>query len=443
MRSKVYVYIAAAITLWLYYFISFEIDRTDFFFFVGAYTLLFGLYFVFLSNSEVRLRELIVFAIIFRCIHLVAVPHLSDDFYRFLWDGLLTSKDVNPFDYTPSTAFEMGLVNKPVLLENMNSPEYYSVYPPINQAIFYISALALPFGLTWSLVVMRLFVIAAELGTMFFLLSIVDTFLGDRRKVMIYALNPLIILEFSHSLHFEVFMIFFLSGAIYMLTKNRNVFSALMFSGAVCVKIIPLMFLPLLLQRLGVRKFLVYSGIVVGSSVILFLPFYNEFFVNHISDSLLLYFETFEFNSSLASISKYLENHLWWFDSRLFSLLEMLLLASIFFKIETRTIKGFVVALLGVLTTYFLFTRSLHPWYITPLIMLSVFSKFRFPIIWSFLIGLTYITYLNAEYQQNTCVIILEYVIVFPIIILEVKALDKKYWVSINKFVRNARIFKN
>jgi hypothetical protein len=54
-------------------------------------------------------------ALLFRLLLLFAVPALSDDFYRFLWDGRLSLEGINPFLYTPRQLIQSGWgANHPV-----------------------------------------------------------------------------------------------------------------------------------------------------------------------------------------------------------------------------------------------------------------------------------------------------------------------------------------
>ena len=71
---------------------------------------------------------------------LFAFPNLSDDIYRFVWDGNLIGLNINPYGSMPS---ELVGQNNPGLsmdlYAQMNSPDYYTIYPPVTQLIFYIS----------------------------------------------------------------------------------------------------------------------------------------------------------------------------------------------------------------------------------------------------------------------------------------------------------------
>jgi hypothetical protein len=73
------------------------------------------------------------------------------------------------------------------------------------------------------------------------------------------------------------------------------------------------------------------------------------------------------------------------------------------------------------LCIYFLFTTTLHPWYITTLVAISVFSPYRFPLLWSGLIFLTYAGYHINSFQENYWITAFEYVAVIGYFIFELK----------------------
>ena len=62
------------------------------------FALLLACYFFTLKYLSDNLLKLsIVAAIVFRALMLFGIPWLSDDFYRFVWDGYLSFKGMNPF----------------------------------------------------------------------------------------------------------------------------------------------------------------------------------------------------------------------------------------------------------------------------------------------------------------------------------------------------------
>jgi hypothetical protein len=70
--------------------------------------------------------------------------------------------------------------------------------------------------------------------------------------------------------------------------------------------------------------------------------------------------------------------------------------------------------------TYLLLATTVHPWYLVIPIMLSVFVRLRFVIIWSFLIMLSYINYSYDPYFENLWIVGIEYGIVFGMLGYEI-----------------------
>ena len=67
--------------------------------------------------------------------------------------------------------------------------------------------------------------------------------------------------------------------------------------------------------------------------------------------------------------------------------------------------------MLWALTVYLLMSTTVHPWYITPLVALAVFTDYRFPIAWSMLVIVSYAGYTETGYTENINLVITEYVL--------------------------------
>lgn len=70
-------------------------------------------------------------------------------------------------------------------------------------------------------------------------------------------------------------------------------------------------------------------------------------------------------------------------------------------------------AMLFVLTLYFLMSTTVHPWYLVMLVALSVLSLHVYPIIWSYLVFLSYSHYQGGSFAENYYLIGLEYLLLF------------------------------
>jgi alpha-1,6-mannosyltransferase len=63
---------------------------------------------------------------------------------------------------------------------------------------------------------------------------------------------------------------------------------------------------------------------------------------------------------------------------------------------------------------YLLMTTTVHPWYLSTLVLLGVFTKYKWiAITWSFLVALSYGAYSGEEYSQNLILVSVEYIFLF------------------------------
>jgi hypothetical protein len=67
----------------------------------------------------------------------------------------------------------------------------------------------------------------------------------------------------------------------------------------------------------------------------------------------------------------------------------------------------------------------MHPWYLATLILLSVFTRYRFTIIWSIAMILSYQAYANDPWKENLWFVALEYTLVFGVFFYEVFSKNK------------------
>ncbi|MFN0048331.1 MAG: hypothetical protein ACKVOU_04335 [Cytophagales bacterium] len=393
----------------------------------------FYLFIVFKPNlSDRNFNLLLISSFLFRAIFILAIPSLSDDYFRFIWDGRLIEAGVNPFLYLPTEVQEQYLLNGEMNLElylKMNSPHYYSVYPPVLQFIFFIAS-KLSFSNNFAaIIILRVFILAAEIGSYFFLRKIIALLKLPKNRVLIYLLNPLVIIEISGNLHFEGVMLFFIIASFYFLIVNNYIFSSILFSLAVCTKMIPLILLPLIIKKIGIKNGFVYSLVVVIISSALFLPFINQELISHIGNSIGLYFQKFEFNASIYYLARWVGFQLSGYNEiaiigKLLPVVSFVLIMFISFRFKpNKSDEVFFDKALTILFVYYLFALIIHPWYITSLVLTSVFLKHRFALIWSLLIFGTYLTYASTPVKESVWVLLIEYGIVITWYFLERKKL--------------------
>ncbi len=385
----------------------------------GALFLLYG----WIIQKESNIKFWLTGSVIIRVSLLVALPNLSDDFYRFIWDGRLWAAGQHPFAVLPVDVLSQNIsgLDAP-LFDKLNSKEYFTIYPPVAQFVFWLAAKISPHSIMGSVVVMRLFILWAETGSIILIVKLLDRFKLPPRNALLYALNPLVIIELTGNLHFEAFVIFFLLLSVWLLSLDKIAMSAISFALAIGVKLLPVIFLPFLLGVLGWRKASIFYSITAISCVILFIPLSDQRVLEGFSQSLNLYFQKFEFNASLYYLVR--EYGFWkvgyntiqttgW---KLGLVSSILILAFSYLQGMSRGRSGvdkLSTGFLFVLLIYFSLSTIVHPWYVTSLLAFSVFTHFRFTVLWTALIFLSYVGYSQTGFSENHVITAFEYVALF------------------------------
>jgi len=278
-----------------------------------------------------------------------------------------------------------------------------------------------PDSIWGSILVQRTFLLAAELGTIWLLPKILRLWELSASRTLIYAANPLIILEITGNLHHEGLMIFFLALALYGLRQKKWVGGATAYAISVASKLLPLMFLPLLWRRIGWKKGVLFYLAGGGVLTVLFLPLYNADFMRGFGASLDLYFRRFEFNGSIYYLLRWAG-----YQEKGYNLIQQIgpWLARVvaigillWSALERRPDwSNLFAALLAVICGYLFLATTVHPWYLALPLFFCGFTRYRFPVLWAGLVFGTYINYSYPEYQENLWVVGVEYVLVFAML---------------------------
>ncbi|MGB8706076.1 MAG: glycosyltransferase 87 family protein [Gillisia sp.] len=424
------------VSILIAFYISFAYDlvRTDFIKLFGLYTALFYLTWNVLKIEKKDLRYLIGLAIIFRLLFLVAIPNLSQDFYRFIWDGRMIVAGWNPYLYLPkdliaSSAAPMAQATE--LFHGMGrlNASHFTNYPPVNQLIFAIAAL-LSKNTLGSVIVMRMLIILADLGTLYFGRKLLKELNLPQHQVFWFILNPFVIIEFTGNLHFEGVMLFFLIWSIYLLKKKKWISSAVVMALSISLKLLPLLFLPLFFnyfrkeEGLGLAKltgYYIVTGVVV---VLAFLPFLSAELISNFWASTELWFQKFEFNASIYYIIRWIGFQVKGYNiigtaGKVLPVITILIILALSFFRKNSSLKSLIPTMLFSVSVYLFLSTTVHPWYIATPLLLSVFTRYRFVMLWSFLIILSYYAYGNAFYKENLWLVAVEYTAVIGMFLYE------------------------
>jgi alpha-1,6-mannosyltransferase len=439
-----------------YFFFAYYTERTKFYAVSFLWFSLFGLFYLLIKNKNRSFTTLVVIALLFRLIFLFAIPNLSQDFYRFIWDGRMLLNGFNPYLSLPETFVQQNL--QPIaettkLYNGMGelNGSHYTNYPPLNQLCFLIAALFAGKSIFGAVLVLRSIIILADIGILYFGKKLLKRLNLPVKNIFWYFLNPFIIIEMTGNLHFEPVMLFFLVWALYKLHQQKWIFAAILIACSVSVKLIPLLFLPLFFQwfvnkndlkqnekpqsqneqtsfknlAFKIVKLSLFYLIVLTFTLLLFLPFYNSELIGNYSNSIGLWFRSFEFNASFYYIFREIGYNFRGYNeitfiSKITPVLTLLFLLYLSFFKQNKNIVQLMTGMLFGLCFYYFTATTVHPWYLATPLILCVFTKYKFPIVWSLVIILTYEAYANNPWQENLWFVFIEYLIVFSFLIFEV-----------------------
>ncbi len=217
----------------------------------------------FSEASERRLLALIwAGAVVFRVLASAALPTLSDDLYRYLWDGRVLLHGVNPYRYAP-TAPELAYL-KDGLRPLINNVQLPTIYPPVLQLCFAAVSWVSSTVAAW-----KVFAAACDLGAGFFLMRALRAWGRPRTLVVAYLWHPLVIVEFAGNGHSDAVGMLLFCAALAAWGTGRYLRGGLALTLAGLVKFLPFAALPVLFPRLR-WKWLLLPAVVVA----LYAPFH-------------------------------------------------------------------------------------------------------------------------------------------------------------------------
>jgi alpha-1,6-mannosyltransferase len=206
------------------------------------------------------------FALVFRLILLFTSPTLSDDVYRYIWDGHLFNNGINPYALpVNSPLLEAYDIPLRALVNNnwMASP-----YLPSAQLLF----ASLTRVASENVRIFQTSAVILDLLTGWLVMDILKLLGLPRRQVLIYLWNPLIILEFAHGAHIDSLMITLVMATFWILVKAKpgslhenklRSTSVLTLAGATLTKVVPVLLVPVVVRRWGWRRLSLYIAILL------------------------------------------------------------------------------------------------------------------------------------------------------------------------------------
>jgi len=336
---------------------------------------------------------ILCFALFFRLLFLFRLPELSDDIYRYLWDGLQVLHGNNPYAAAPFDVRPFDNISAS-LLAKINHPRLVTIYPPFAQIVFAAGA-----AISHSIIGFKVLMVILDLGTCALLCKILPRMNLPAGRAIPYAWHPLPIIEIAGSGHVDGVGILLFLLAIYVLLPKparddaaqdyhrlpsimapqyaKPLLAGTVFALAILVKFIPLIYLPALLM--ATVNPLTFGLGFLTAALLIALPFTPD--LTHIFTTLSIYLQNWEFSNFAFRLLRNLlssGNQARIILSGLF--ISCLTAFTVSFRIMTsrgrdrqQKLMLFMRSLYDITCGFLLLTPALHPWYALYLVSLLPF----------------------------------------------------------------------
>lgn len=217
------------------------------------------------SDSPGNRAVVVATAAMLRAAFLMTDPILSDDIFRYVWDGRVQHAGINPYLYAPddpAVAFLREGHEKN--FQGINNKDIPTIYPPLMQMAFYV-ATAVSESVHW----MKFCFVLADLAIVFVLFRLLVSLSLDPLRALVYAWSPLAVVEVAGSGHNDVLGALFLMASLDAILRQRDALSVTFLTLSGLAKIVGFTLTPLFVRSIRLRALMVMPVL----TVVLSLPY--------------------------------------------------------------------------------------------------------------------------------------------------------------------------
>ena len=359
------------------------------------------------APSRLLLPVLFLFGILFRLCLIPTTPVLSSDAYRYVWDGRVQARGINPYLHPPASESLSALRDK-AIYPHINRRDFPTVYPAGAQ-IFFIVAYKIAGD---SLYRLKGVIVFFDVLTMVVLIALLRTYGLHETRFIVYAWNPLAIFEIAGNGHLEGFAVFLVVLAFFLYATDRRTLGVVSLAYASCTKIYPALLLPVLIDRgERMKRLLIFFSCIL----VLYLPYFSA--EKKILGFLPIYLKS-PYESFNVGLRYLLMGMLPGLDYDLLTKLLVLILFSVaivfFFRHKGREeVLKYTYILISL--QLILMPVALHPWYMLWLLPFLAFYPVPAWLLFSCTVGFSYLKYVSPKGIMPHWVLYLEFI---PLIIL-------------------------
>ena len=207
-----------------------------------------------------------LFALAFRMPPAVAAVGADSDMVRYIWDGRVQRYGFSPYEVVPSDPRVAHTHNDET--RRMPSLRTMTPYPPGAQLFF-----RLVVSIGESPIFMKIALVLCDLLTIVVLWRWLVALDLSPWLALIYAWNPLVVLEVAHSGHIDALGALWICASAYFLTRRRTRLAALTLVLAIATKLLPIVLVPLYWRRIRWTD----GAVALALGALLYLPFSDGF----------------------------------------------------------------------------------------------------------------------------------------------------------------------
>ncbi len=199
-----------------------------------------------------------------RAAMLFTEPYLSNDLYRYIWDGRVQAHGINPYRYLP-VAPELAGLRDSVIYPNINRADYApTIYPPTAQLLYLLIS-----RLGETVMVMKLGMLGFEALGIGCLIVVLQRLSLPTQRIAAYAWHPMPVWEIAGNAHVDAAMLGLMLLSLLLFLDRRALYAAAVATIAALIKPTALLALPVFWRPWDMRMPLV----VIGLAALLYAPY--------------------------------------------------------------------------------------------------------------------------------------------------------------------------
>jgi len=368
-------------------------------------------------DGRVMTTVLIAFSVAFRITLLWTQPVLSDDIYRYVWDGKVQAAGINPYLYPPESP-ELSHLRDDTIYPQINRPWARTIYPPGAQWLFRVMYAAMPN----SVVFMKATFVAFDLLTILLLMRLLRSLSLPPNRAILYAWHPLAVFELAGSGHLDGAMIPFALLCLLFLERRRDAWAGASLGAAASIKLYPALLIPAVVRRHGPRL-LLPAALVVGLLYLSYVwtagPRVLGFLPQYLSDP------EERFNSGPGALLAYGVGLLTPYPAQVANgalILALLAVSLRGTRTHDRSPHATIAEVLLLFGAFATFAQTFHPWYLLWVLPLVAIRPSASWLYLSGAIAISYVKYTDEHLRMPLWASILEYLPFYLLALVAVQA---------------------